>query len=453
MLNKIKDFFNKGNSRSIQAKKNIIGSLLLKVISILISILMVPLTLHYVSPAKYGIWLTLSSIVAWMSFFDIGFTHGLRNRFAEAKAKNDTSLARTYVSTSYFYICSIFLGLWITLMFVNQFINWAEALNIDSKSAKEVSILAYIIFSYFCLQFIFKIVSTVASADQKPALASSIDLSCQLVSIISIYILTKLTTGSLINLGLALGIAPTIVMIIANIYLFKTKYRKYAPSYKFVKKEYAKDIMSLGIKFFVVQIAAIIQYQTVLFLIAHYFSTQQVTSYNIAYRYFGILQMGFAILVTPLWSGSTDAFQKNDFEWIKNAVKKYLLAAISLFVIGIGMLYSSQTIYNLWLGKGIINISFIVSSLCFLFIITSIYGNIFVFVINGIGAIQIQFYSSLITPIIFISLALFCIKQLNLGVESILISSIISNLFGIIIAPIQYYLIIYKNKKNGIWVK
>ena len=50
--------------------------------------------------------------------------------------------------------------------------------------------------------------------------------------------------------------------------------------------------MSLGLKFFILQIAYIVQYQSTLFLIAHYFDTLQVTSYNIAFKYFGILQMG-----------------------------------------------------------------------------------------------------------------------------------------------------------------
>ena len=76
-----------GSSRSIAIKKNIIASLFLKGISILVSLQVVPLTINYINPTRYGIWLTLSSIVAWLSYFDLGFAHGFRNRFAEAVAK------------------------------------------------------------------------------------------------------------------------------------------------------------------------------------------------------------------------------------------------------------------------------------------------------------------------------------------------------------------------------
>jgi O-antigen/teichoic acid export membrane protein len=452
-IEKVRTFFTQGNARSIEAKKNVLGSLLIKVMSIAISLVMVPITIHYINPTQYGIWLTMSSMVAWISFFDIGFTQGLRNRFAEAKAKGNMELARTYISTTYFYIGLIFICIWILLMFVNQFLDWGKILNIDNQTAQEVIILAYIIISYFCFQFVFRIINTILIADQKPAQAVMLDLVGQFFSLVTIFILTKLTAGSLISLALALGIAPTLVIIAANFYLFKTSYKDYAPSRRFVNIKYAKDIMTLGIKFFVLQIAAIIQYQTILFLIAHYFDPLQVTSYNIAYKYFGILQMGFMILITPLWSGVTDAYNSGDIDWIRNAVKKYLYILIPFVIIGTIMLIVADPVYNIWLGKNVVVVPFTISLLCYIFISTTLFATIFVFVINGIGALQIQFYSSIITSIGFLLLALLLIKHFHFGVESILISSIASNLFGFIIAPIQYYKIIVKRRQTGIWIK
>src|ERR1035437_1248303 len=87
--------FGIGHSRTVRAKKNITISLVLRGVSIFISLIMVPLTIHYISPVKYGIWITLSSIVGWFGFFDIGLGHGLRNRFAEALAAKKHELAQT----------------------------------------------------------------------------------------------------------------------------------------------------------------------------------------------------------------------------------------------------------------------------------------------------------------------------------------------------------------------
>ena len=447
----VREFFTKGHERSIRAKKNILASFIIKGFSIAISLLIVPLSLNYVKPSQYGIWLTLSSMVAWISFFDIGFTQGFRNKFAAAKAKGDTYLARVYVSTTYYYMGIIFIIVWVVLMIANHFINWKTLLNIPDDRVKEVSLLAVIIFSYFCFQFVFRIINTILIADQKPSRASFVDLSGQVISLIIIFAMTRLTKGSLLNLGLAIGIAPTLVLLLANVILFKTQYKDYAPSIKLAKKEYAKDIMNLGLKFFVLQIASIVQFQTTSFLIAHYFSTAQVTSYNIAYKYFFTLQMIFMILLTPLWSGTTDAYNSGDTEWIKMVVKKYLIFLGPFILLGAIMLVFAKPVYDLWLGKNNVDIKFNISLLCYIFFSTAMFASIFVAVINGIGALKIQFITSILTSIGFLAISILLIKQFHFGVESILIASIISNVYGYIISPIQYYHIFIKKSKSKIW--
>lgn len=448
------DFFTKGNQRSLQAKKNIIGSLLIKGLSIAIGLVLVPLTIHYINPSQYGIWLTLSSMIAWISFFDIGFTHGLRNKFAAAKAKGDDKAVRIYISTTYYYVSLIFIALWLILLLINQFITWHSLLSLPPAMEKEVSQLAMLVFTYFCFQFIFRVISTILTADQQPAKASMLDMLGQLLGLVLIFLLTRFTTGSLLYMGFSVGIAPVLVLLAANIYFFKTKFRNYTPSLKFVKKEYAKDIMQLGLKFFVLQIAAIIQFETSLFLIAHYFKTENVTYYSIAYRYFSVLLMGFTILLSPLWSGVTDAYHKGENDWIKNVVKKYLYILVPFIMGGLIMLMFSGKVYTLWVGNEVAGqISFKISAFCLLFFSTTMFASIFVSVINGIGTLQIQFFAAIGSSIVFFGLSLLLIKYFHLGVEAVIISSIVSNVFGYIIAPIQYYNIFYKKTTAKIWYR
>ena len=228
------NLFNKGHQRSIKAKKNIIASFLIKGISIAISLFLVPLTINYINPSRYGIWLTLSSIVGWFSFFDIGLTQGLRNKFAEAKAKGEDKLARIYVSTTYAILAIIFSIVWVIFIIANNFLNWSSLLHIDKTMEYEISILATIVFTYFCLQFIFRIITTLLIADQQPAKSSLIDVFGQIASLIYIVILVKTTQGSLIKLGLALCLSPLLVLIGANFIFFKGTFKKYSPSFQWL---------------------------------------------------------------------------------------------------------------------------------------------------------------------------------------------------------------------------
>lgn len=265
--------------------------------------------------------------------------------------------------------------------------------------------------------------------------------------------MTKFTKGSLLNLGLSIGIAPVLVLIAANIYFFSTTFKDYTPSLKLVKKEYAKDIMKLGTKFFVLQIAAVIQFETSLFLIARYIGSSAVTDYSIAFKYFSVLQMGFTILLTPLWSSVTDAYNSGETEWIKNAVKKYLKILVPFIVLGLIMLAFSGKVYELWIRDSRVHIDFNISLLCLVFFSTTMFASIFVSVINGIGALQIQFFAAIGGSICFFGLSMLLIKYFNMGVSAVIISSIVSNVFGYIIAPVQFYNIFYKKSNAKIWYR
>ena len=179
---KVSTYFTKGNERSVAVKKNIAVSLVLKCISILVSLQVVPLTIGYVNPTKYGIWLTLSSIIAWLSYFDLGFAHGFRNRFAEAKAKGDMKLAKEYVSTTYAVLFLLFSVILLITLVVNNYLDWSRILNIDPVYKDELSLVFGLLACFFCLNIVASVFTTMLTADQKPALASLISTSGQVLA-------------------------------------------------------------------------------------------------------------------------------------------------------------------------------------------------------------------------------------------------------------------------------
>lgn len=452
LFNRLSRSINQGQARSIKAKKNIIGGIFIKGASIGVSLLLVPLTIGYVDASRYGIWLTLSSIVAWFSFFDIGLTQGLRNKLAEALAVGDEGKAQTYVSTTYALLSIIFFGLWVLFLIGNQFIHWSAILNSPAAMESDISLLAVIVFTYFCLQFILRVITTILTADQQPAKASLVDLLGQVISLLLILILVKTTEGSLLLLGLALCCAPVVVLLLSNFLLFRGVYTSYRPRLAKVDFSTAGDLFKLGVKFFVIQVANVIQYQTANVLIANNFGTADVTAYNIVYKYFGILNMGLIIFLTPFWSASTEAFMKGDIQWIKNAMRKYNYLGILLFIGGLVMLFFSDEIYRLWLGEGQVDISFKLSMWGLIYITASLYATKYVFFLNSISALQIQFYTSIFSPILFVLVTMLFIKHYQMGAYALFIASLIAGFNGTLIAPFQYYQIVHRSKK-GIWIK
>ncbi|MET2984902.1 lipopolysaccharide biosynthesis protein [Aureibaculum conchae] len=449
-FNIIKSFF-KGHERTVKAKKNIIASAFIKGLSMIVGFLMIRITLDYLDKTNYGIFLTLTSFLAWFSFFEVGLGNGLKNKLAEALAVKDYKLGKIYVSTTYAILALITSFIAVIFFISNFYIDWTVILNTDKKLFTELTSLTFIIFGFFFLKFVMQLISVVLFADQRPALGNIFGPIGNLIALILIYILTKTTEGSLVYLGWVISVVPVIVLLVATIYFYNNDYKHIAPSFSHVKMEYAKDLLNLGVKFFFIQIIGLIVYQSSNFIIAQYLGPAEVTVYNIGYKYFSILMMAFNIIVAPFWAAYTEAWVKKDMVWIKNTVKKLLMIWGGLAIGGILMVFFADPFYHI-LSKGKVEVPLKLSIALLIYFITFNFGGIFVMFINGVGKIKLQMYSSAIGALVFIAVAIILVKYYKIGMIGLVVASILSNFYGLILAPIQYRKLI-NNSATGIWGK
>lgn len=447
--NKIKAFFS-GDSRTVLLKKNIIGTLVLKGISIIISFLIVPLTIDFVDSTQYGIWLTLSSLLAWFYFFDIGLTHGFRNRFAEAKAKDDTYLAKTLVSTTYAALIVMSLIMLLIALPINQLLNWSDILNVPHYYNIELRKVFMIMIICLASNIIAQVFSTMVTADQRPFLSSLIQVLGQAVSLIAIFIMTvTIKHGSLLELAYIFSALPVIVLILTSALLFSTRYRKYAPSIKLIQLRYIKDILGIGGKFFIITTSMLFIFQLMNVIISRIIGPDAVTEYNIAYKYFSALYMVAIIIINPFWSAFTDAYTRKDYEWMKRMLHKLeLFGVFSIFAILV-MFFFAKSFYLLWV-KDMVSVSNAVNISVAIYVLLLLWGNIYMYIINGIGTIKIQLIIYLLFAMIaYPTMTFMC----NLfGIPGLLIVPSIVYLFQAFLGRLQIKKILTNNAK-GIWIK
>ena len=368
MLKIVKSFF-EGHERTVKAKKNILASFFIKGISVVVGFLIVRVTLDYLNQSTYGVWLTISSFLVWFNFFEIGLGNGLKNKLAEALAIKDYKLGRIYISTTYAILTGVIIFVAIIFFIANNYIDWTVVLNSDKNLSSELSNVALIVFGFFFLTFVLKLIGIVLMADQRPAIANSFGPIGNLISLIVIYILTKTTEGSLLYVGFVFSLAPILILIIATIYFYNRDYKHLAPSLKLVNFKYAKDLLNLGVNFFLIQIAGLIIYQSSNIIIAQFFGPSEVTTYNIAYKYFSVITMLFAIIISPFWAAYTEAWTKNDILWIKNTIKKLLNIWLLMCLLGVFMLIFSNNFYYLWVGDKV-KVAFELSFVVLIYFIT-----------------------------------------------------------------------------------
>lgn len=451
LLNRLKENAFGSHQRTRKASLNIIISFGLKGYAMFIQFALVPFTLGYLDKFNYGIWLILVSIFEWFSYFDIGIGHGLRNKMAEALAKDNIQLARALVSTAYGLISLIFISVIVSFALVNPFLNWAAILNIPADAVVNLSEMIFFVFAFFCLRFILSLITPILYAKQESGINSMIGPLGSTFSLIGIVVLAKFVKGSLFWAAMIFSSVPLLVMLVFTVVLFGTRYRIIAPSFRLIDFSYSKNLLGLGINFFIIHIAMLVLFSSTSIIITQLFGPEAVTDYNIAHKYFTIAILINGIITLTYWSPFTEAFVKKDFHWIKSSIKRLnLVSAVLIGGVVVGY-FLSDWLIALWVGKSIVVSTSMKITLC-IFVIIQVAAAPYNIFINGASKVRLQLYVAIASIIITIPLSyLFC-RTLNFGPSGVVMAMICSTLPGAILWKIQARKLI-NGSATGIWDK
>lgn len=450
MIRYLKKKLLSGSERTVLIKKNILASSMLRVISIVISLMVVPVTINYINAEQYGIWLTLSSIIAWLSYFNFGMASGFRNRFAEAVAKEDYTLARKYVTTTYMVLALLFTAIMIITSIINHYISWSGILNVSSSLDNELRIVSQILIVSFCINIVAEVFTTMLTADQRPATSTAIKTLGNFMSLIAIIILTYTTDGSLEYLAIMFSGIPCLLTIIVSIVAFsKRPYKKYAPSFKQIDFSLTKNIIGMGGQFFLIMMCMLLIFQFTNIIISRELGPESVTLYNVTYKVFSIAEMIVMIILTPIWSAYTDAYTRKDFVWMKRSAAKLEKMGLISFPALALLTIISPFVFSLWLGDGVKTSIYVSIAIAF-FIFCKIMGAIYMHQLNGTGKVRIQLITYVIIAMFAIPTMIYSSRQW--GLVGIVIVPSIAFFAQFIICRIQLKKIINQTA-TGIWNK
>jgi O-antigen/teichoic acid export membrane protein len=421
--------------------------------NILLQLLIIPISIRYVSASSFGLWLTVSSMIGWLNIMDIGLSAGLRNKLTEALTKKDIILAKAYVSTTYAILLVLSLIGFSVCLFLIFVLAWRGILSIPTDlSYSQFQTLLIIVSLSFFVTFLLKPIASVAYATHKPEIEFLILFLSNLVNIVVIWLVTIfLPGGGLIPLAVLFCFTPIVVTFVISIYLFGKNFKAYSPSLKSVDLKYTRALTGLSLKFFVIQISATVVFTTNNFIISHYFGNTDVTKYNIVSKYFNTIIILQSMILIPFWTYFTEAYVKKDFVWLQTIMRRLLRMALLFSVVCVFMALVSGVIYSLWVGT-MVNIPISYTLLVALFTCLSIFAAVFSTFLNGTGRIKLQMYTSLIPSILHIPFTIFIIKYFNFGVVGVIG---VSSFWLIITLPlryIQYRKIVSNKQQSPIWV-
>ena len=388
---------------------NLIFSMIIKGISIVLAFFTVPTYLKYFNynNSTYGVWLTITSILALVTVFDFGMGNGLKNALIKNINDKNYNLSKKYVSTTYvltgiigiiisivptIIIYSISNNLILNIFFTNQPLSESEI----SSFRLGISIIMFAIGG----QFVLKNINYILQAHQKNAISSSFMLITNLCLLLFAAIFSNYINSSskIVALSIAYFVLLNGPLIIASIVLFSSKYKKYAPNLKYVDFRNSKIVVSTGLKFFIVQIGSLIMWSANEFIILFVFKDSSlVTTYSEYYRLFSLFPIILGTVVQqPIWTAISRADIRKDTKKVIQYMKVLFAITALILLLNIILDVSIAVVFKIWLGENAPQVTYIQQIVFAIYSLIYIVAMCIVIICNSMSLFKAQIISAVL---------------------------------------------------------
>jgi len=415
--------------------------------AMLISFVLVRYMLEYLGTELYGVWSVILSLMTWILFFDLGISNGVKNKVSTALATDKEEEARAYISTGYVILTLFSVFVFVIFYGISFYLNWQSIFNIYSISNTQLGSVLRIVLFFILFNFVLSIITAIFNAVQQASLVVFNQFLSNVFSLIMIILLLQFTETNLYYLAFAYGA----VLVFSNMILSLWFYRKnpsLSPKLSYFHKDKVKSISKLGMNFFFLQLTIFFILTTDRFIITQLLGPSVVTNYDILYKYFGSILIIHGIVNSPLWSMYTEAYSKNDYEWISKILKKMVFLWGGYIGILMIMILLADIIIRIWLNND--KLIFTLSNYIYmgLLVLSIAWHNIFAYFTNGIEKTKTQLYATVVGAIINIPLSIIFIKYLDMGLNGVLLATIMSLAVFNILGPIQALKEVNSMQKN-----
>jgi O-antigen/teichoic acid export membrane protein len=364
-------------------------------VSIITALVSVPLTLNYLGQERYGLWMTISSVIAMLGFADLGLGNGLLNLISEANGRDDKSAAKTAVSSAFFMLLGIAAVLGAGFAIAYPFANWGKFFNVQSHQAISEAGPAVAVFVLcFLARIVVGNVDRVQCGYQEGFVNSIWQGVGNAVGLASVLLAIKLQLG-LQWLVLAMTGAPIAATLLNGGNLFLRKRPWLLPSVKSVSRGACKRLLRMGILFFILQAIGAIALASDNMIIAQVSGPEAVAQYAVPMRLFGLAAMLVGFIVSPLWPAYGEAIARGDTAWVRRTLYRSLrLAALTTTVGVLGFILAGRTILHYWVGDEIRPTYLLLAGLG-VWTIMSTVGTTLAMFMNGANLMGIQALAAL----------------------------------------------------------
>jgi O-antigen/teichoic acid export membrane protein len=325
-----------------------------RVVQVGASLITVPLTLKYLGNERFGLWMTISSVLAMAAFADFGVGNGVLNLVSEAFGKDDTAGVRRAISSGFAILSSIAAFLLLAFAAIYRLVNWSDFFRVTSPQARLEAGPALAVFATcFALNISLDVVQRAQLGLQQAYRYGLWQLCGSVTGFIGVLGGIWLHVG-LPVLVVAIAGAPLLATTLNAISFFGFVRSDLRPSRAFVAREVISRIVRLGGLFFVLQLVIAISFSADNFIIARTLGAVNVPEYAIPQRIFALTGMLLATLIASLWPAYSEAIARGHIAWVRRTLRRSMLLVLSVSSVASStLLLLAPWLLHRWIGSQI----------------------------------------------------------------------------------------------------
>jgi O-antigen/teichoic acid export membrane protein len=418
------------------------SSVTARAVTIVTSLFTVRLTVRYLGTERYGLWMTISSVVAMMWFADLGIGNGLLTRISEAQGREDRESLHRYVSSAFFILGGVAALLAGLFALAYPFIPWPRVFNVSSATAvREAGPAVVVFFCSFALNIPLDVVQRVKTGHQEGFETNLWSVAGNLTGFVLLLEAMHLK-GGLPWLLLALFGGPLLGVLANWTHEFGWKRPWLLPRWNYWDPAAARKIMGTGSMFLVIQLCAVFVTTIDNIIIAQCLGPAAVTQYAVPLRMFILLSLVANMFVAPLWPAYGEALARGDVKWVKTTVVRS--TGFSLLIFGpaaLGFALFGRTIVHFWVGPQI-QPSYLLLAGAALWIMVSVCGNALGTFLNGANLLKFQVVVYAATAIVNLPAKVFCAKAF--GLAGVVWVTALTTVLGTVAVAVYAYRVLHK---------
>jgi len=402
-----------------------VASLGARAVTLLTSLVSIPLTYRYLGAERYGIWMVLTSIIGAMAFADLGIGNGVVNAISEAYGKGDRELACRHLTSAMTLLLSIATIICAAGFASYPFIPWMRVFNVGSASIAQEGAKAFLVlFLWFVVNIPLGIVARVQAGFQEAYWSQAV-AACGSVLSLAALVVAVIIRGTLPLLVFA-STFGTILGVFVNAWLLFRRRSWLLPRRSALSADSAIMILKLGLMFFVLQFASTLGFASDNIVITQILGAAAVAVYAVPQKLFSLVSVLVTIGSGPLWPAYGEAIVRGDVEWVRKTFwgsLRWVMLAVAPICVFLALL--GPWIIRVMMGKSLLVPVSLFIALAVWGVVSAASGLVAV-LLNGTGVLRGQMIIAVIAALSNLALSILLTRRF--GVVGVCLGSIIAQL-------------------------